>query len=29
MDEGRNMCLLFPTVLRMDRAELTKNFYPE
>ncbi|KAL2206824.1 hypothetical protein CC79DRAFT_908010 [Sarocladium strictum] len=29
MDEGRNMCLLFPTVLRMDRAELTKNFYPD
>lgn len=29
MDEGRNMCLLFPTVLRMDREELVKKFYPE
>lgn len=29
MDEGRNMCLLFPTVLRMEKKELVRNFYPE
>lgn len=29
MDEGRNMILLFPTLLRMDKKERLKNFYPQ
>jgi len=29
MDEGRNMVLLFPTLLNLDTPQLRENFQPQ